>query len=223
MVLNNDTTVARDCIRRLVEVAEADGGSRILCPVVYYADPEDVIWYAGSEWDPAKIYNGGYEGRGERDIGQYRGVRDTGIATGAAMLMPRQVPEKSGLFAEELFLQGEDVEFSVRARRAGFGVAVVAEAKVWHHVSAASGGEFSPMITYYCTRNALHVARQYRRVGPLRRAAYEFGLVSLFLAHARHSDARAASWRAVFDGWRDYRAGRLGNRYEPARSTDRAD
>ena len=81
-LLNNDATVAPDCIRRLVEAAEDEGATRILCPLVYYADPPDQIWYAGSDWDPARIYNGGYHGRGERDVGQFDGVRPTGVATG---------------------------------------------------------------------------------------------------------------------------------------------
>jgi hypothetical protein len=125
LLLNNDATVAADCIRRLVTEAKSGERPRILCPIVYYAEPPDVVWYAGAHWDPAKIYNGGYIGRGERDVGQFSGVRETGVGTGAAMLIPRQVLEAAGLLADELFLQGEDVEFSERARRAGFAVAVV--------------------------------------------------------------------------------------------------
>jgi GT2 family glycosyltransferase len=215
MLLNNDATAAPDCIRRLVEVAEGDQPKRILCPLVHYADPPDLIWYAGSDWDPAKVYNGGYHGRGDRDVGQFAGVRETGVGTGAAMLIPRQILEAAGLLADELFLQGEDVEFSARARRAGFGVAVVGDAVVWHHVSAASGGEFSPLIAYYCVRNALHVTREYRPTGWVRRAGFEAALVTVFLAHARRSDRKMESARAVIDGWRDYRAGRLGMRRQP--------
>ena len=128
-LLNNDTTVRQDCVRRLVEAAEDEGASRILCPLVCYADPPDLIWYAGSTWDPAKIYNGGYHGRGERDIGQFDGVRPTGVATGAAVLVAREVFERVGLLDDRLFLQADDVEFSARATRAGFGVSVVSNAK----------------------------------------------------------------------------------------------
>src|SRR5262249_22575672 len=102
-LLNNDATVASDCIRLLVEAAEVEGAAGILCPLVYYADPPDLIWYAGSEWDPAKIYNGSYHGRGQRDVGQFNGVRSTGVATGAAMLIARQVFETVGLLDESLF------------------------------------------------------------------------------------------------------------------------
>jgi FkbM family methyltransferase len=216
LLLNNDATVAPDCIRRLVEAAEEEGAARILCPLVYYANHPDRIWYAGSEWDPARIYNGGYHGRGERDVGQFDGVRPTGVATGAAVLIAREVFEKIGLLDEALFLQAEDVEFSARATAAGFGISVVSDAKVWHQVSAASGGEFSPLAAYYCLRNGLHISREYQRFGLARRAAYEAGFVGVFLAHARRSDRKLESVRAVLRGWRDYHLGRLGDRHAEA-------
>ena len=100
LLLNNDATVAPDCIRRLVQAAEEEGAARILCPLVYYANPPDRIWYAGSGWDPARICNGGYRGRGERDVGQFDGIRPTGMATGAAVLIAREVLEKIGLLDE---------------------------------------------------------------------------------------------------------------------------
>jgi FkbM family methyltransferase len=216
LLLNNDATVAPDCLRRLVEAAEDEGAARILCPLVYYANHPDRIWYAGSEWDPARIYNGGYHGRGERDVGQFDGVCPTGVATGAAVLIAREVFEKIGLLDEALFLQAEDVEFSARATAAGFGISVVSDAKVWHHVSAASGGEFSPLAAYYCLRNGLHISREYQRFGSARRAAYEAGFVGVFLAHARRSDRKLESVRAVLRGWRDYHLGRLGDRHAEA-------
>jgi FkbM family methyltransferase len=213
LVLKNDATVAPDCIRRLVEAAEKEGAARILCPLVYYANHPDRIWYAGSEWDPARIYNGGYHGRGERDVGQFDGVRPTGVATGAAVLIAREVFEKIGLLDEALFLKAEDVEFSARAAAAGLGISVVSDAKVWHHVSAASGGEFSPLVAYYCLRNGLHISREYQRFGLARRAAYEAGFFWGFLAHARRSDRKLETVRALLRGWRDYHLGRLGDRH----------
>ena len=212
LLLNNDATVAPDCIRRLVQAAEEEGAARILCPLVYYANPPDRIWYAGSGWDPARICNGGYRGRGERDVGQFDGIRPTGMATGAAVLIAREVLEKIGLLDEALFLQAEDVEFSARATAAGFGISVVSEAKVWRHVSADSGREFSPLAAYYCLRNGLHISREYQRFGSARRAAYEAGFVGVFLAHAGRSDRKLESMRAVLRGWRDYHLGRLGDR-----------
>jgi FkbM family methyltransferase len=212
LLVKNDATVAPDCIRRLIEAAQEEGAARILCPLVYDANHPDRIWYAGSEWNPARIYNCGYQGRGERDVGQFDGVRPTGVATGAAVLIAREVFERIGLLDEALFLQAQDVEFSARATAAGFGISVVSEAKVWHHVSAASGGEFSPLAAYYCLRNGLHISREYQRFGSARRAAYEAGFVGVFLAHARRSDRKLESVRAVLRGWRDYHLGRLGNR-----------
>ena len=209
-LLNNDTTVATDCVRRLVEAAEDEGASRILCPLVYYADPPDLIWYAGSDWDPAKIYNGGYHGRGQRDIGQFDGVRRPGWPPGPRCSSRERCSRESACSTRGS--SSRPRTSSSRLERPGRDSAspVVSDAKVWHHVSATSGGEFSPLVSYYCVRNGLYITRRYQRTGAMRRAAFEAGFVGVLLAHGRRSDRKLASAGAVLRGWCDYHLGRLG-------------
>ena len=93
-------------------------------------------------------------------------VVETGRVCGAAMLVPRAVLEKVGVFDPELFAYSEDTDWSLRAREAGYRHYVVPASRVWHKVSAASGGESSPTALYYGIRNALvgrRAARAARR------------------------------------------------------------
>jgi GT2 family glycosyltransferase len=212
LMLNNDTVVDRDAIRGLVLEAEQRPDAGALCPLIYYMEPADVIWFAGASFDPRRGHNGRHTGYGERDHGQYQGVRETGRATGAAMLVPRSVIDRVGFLDDRLFLHVEDVEWSLRMRAAGLRVLVVPDAKVWHRVSVSAGGEHSPTIAYYATRNTLAVSARHAPLGGLARVRRDLAIWLVAFVHTRRARRPLANVRSVMEGWRDYRAGRLGER-----------
>ncbi len=202
-------------VTRLVEEAERRPDAAALCPLIYYFDPPDRIWYAGARFDARRGHNGRHTGYGERDYGQYDGVREIGRATGAAMLVRRAAIEEVGLLDGDLFLQVEDVEWSLRMRRAGWRIFFVPEGKVWHRVSVATGGEHAPCTAYYEIRNTLAVCDRYAPARGLRAARRRLAILAVHLLHARRGRRPSENIRAVIEGWRDYRDGRLGQRARP--------
>lgn len=58
---------------------------------------------------------------------------------GASMLVRRQVFERVGLIDEAYFLYFEEVDFLLRARRAGFRTFYVPHSRVVHHMGASTG------------------------------------------------------------------------------------
>jgi GT2 family glycosyltransferase len=217
LLLNNDTVVDPGLLVELVAEAERCPDAAGLCPLVYYAEPPDVIWYAGAMFDPRRGYNDRHLGYGERDTGRYAGVRAVTQATGAALLIPRPALERVGLLADDLFLHVEDTEWSLRARRAGYRLYVVPRAKIWHKVSRDTGGEHSPALAYYGTRNRLEVSRRHAPLNGLPALRREAVTVAAELLHARRAERPLENARAVIEGWRDYRGGRLGPRRGGAR------
>jgi hypothetical protein len=212
LILNNDTIVDEGLIAALVEEAERRPDAGALCPLIRYVDPPDRIWYAGARFDPRAIHNGRHTGYGERDAGQYHAVREIGRATGAAMLVPRRVIEEVGYFDRELFIQVEDVEWSLRMRAAGYRILFVPSGVLWHHVAVASGGERAPETAYYEMRNTLVVSARHSPLPRLRHLWRELGILAVHLFHARLAPRPLENARGVIAGWRDYRAGRLGRR-----------
>lgn len=212
LLLNNDTVIDRNAIRELVAEAERRPDAGALCPLIYYMEPSDVIWFAGAPFDPRRGHNGRHTGYGERDRGQYDAVRETGRGTGAAMLVSRRAIDEVGFLDERLFLRVEDVEWSVRMRAAGYRVLMVPAAKVWHRVSVASGGEHSPAIAYYLTRNTLAVSARHAPLRGLARLRRDLTILLVALVHARRAQRPFENLRSVIEGWRDYRSGRLGER-----------
>ncbi len=165
LVLNNDTEVDPGFLTPLLEEAARREDAGALSPKILFAEPGDLIWFAGAEYEPRSGYNGRHRGYRERDDGRFDAVSETGRVCGAAMLVPREVLEKVGVFDPELFAYSEDTDWSLRAREAGYRHYVVPASKVWHKVSAASGGESSPTALYYDVRNALVVAERHAPLG----------------------------------------------------------
>jgi len=154
LLLNNDTTVAPDFLRRLVDAAEADLQIALVGPTIYYYDRPAVIWSAGGaiDWQRGSTR---MLGLNERDKGQFgRRPRAVDFITGCAMLVRRIVPERVGLLDERFFAYYEETEWCVRAVRAGYKIVHVPLARMWHKISLSAQTD-SRSVHYYMTRNRL--------------------------------------------------------------------
>jgi len=145
LLLNNDTVIEPGFLKTLIEAGEGDKKVGILGPVIY-------------EYKTDKIhFNGGKVNWLYTESRHIAGVTD--YITGACMLVKREVIEKIGLMDEDYFLYCEDVDWCLKARRAGYKCIVVPEAKIWHKVSSSAKAESFSYI-YYHTRNGLLLAKK---------------------------------------------------------------
>jgi GT2 family glycosyltransferase len=154
-LLNNDTIVDPDVLNDLIKIGEQDKAIGIVGPKIYdYYEPSKV-WFAGAyiDW---KSGESSHLGKGEIDHGQFNTVMEVDRLTGCAMLVKREVFEKIGLLDPEFFLYFEDVDFCVRARKAGYKIVCAQNAKVWHKESVTTKANLgSPIHSYYHNRNRL--------------------------------------------------------------------
>ena len=146
-LVNNDAVVDAGAAAALEEAARVRPDAGVLACKVYFAEPPDLLWYAGGRFNLLLGYSGRQDGYGQRDDGRFDALRDVERATGAAMAISRAAIERAGLLDEDLFAYVEDVEWCLRIRRAGFAVVFVPGARVWHRVSASTGGAASPVLS----------------------------------------------------------------------------
>ncbi len=208
LLLNDDAVADPGLATALGAAADARPDAGVLACKVYFAEPPDVLMYAGGRVNLRLGYSGRQDGFGERDDGRFDELRDVERATGAAMAVSRAAIERAGFLDEALFAYAEDLEWCVRIRNAGFAIVFVPTARVWHVGSASTGGLRSPTSLYYDTRNVIAVAERHDPRGPVGAALRRGVVVATHLLNAR--DASGA--RAVVKGWRDARHGRLGRR-----------
>ena len=142
LLLNNDTVVDPAFIDELVRGLAAAPGAGIVGPKTYYASPPDRIWFAGGE---VSLWRGTARHIGIRqtDRGQYDTPRDVDYVSGCALLARREVFDRIGMLDTAYRAYFEDTDFCMRAARAGFRIRYVPAAKVWHRISASTGGQLS--------------------------------------------------------------------------------
>ena len=212
LLLNNDTTMDPGLPDALARAAEARPDAGVLAAKVLFAEPRDRLWYAGGRFHTRLGYSGRQDGHGSVDDGSFDRLRDVERATGAAMAVSRRAIEATGMFDERLFAYVEDVDWCLRIRAAGLAVVFVPDAKVWHRVSASTGGAASTTNLYYDTRNTIWVCERHdprpRAMASLRRVI----VVGSHLAQAARHPNRVGASVAVLRGWRDAHRGRMGRR-----------
>lgn len=173
VLMNNDLILSKDIVAKLVDYMEKSPEVGIASPKMYFAkgyefhkdrykesEKGKVFWYAGGLIDRANVYTS-HRGVDEVDHGQYDKIEETGVASGACVIIRREVFEKIGLLDPSFFLYWEDADFSERARLAGYKVMYFPETCMWHKVSASTGGSGSPTNDYFLIRNRYYYSMKY--------------------------------------------------------------
>lgn len=190
-VLNNDTIVDKNLLVEIDKFLSLKKTPGILVPKIYFypgtefhydryekKDRGKVIWYAGGKIDWQNVL-ASHKGVDEVDFGQYDLETETTFATGCCIIFPREVLEKVGNFDDDYYLYYEDIDLSMRIKKAGYKIYFLPKAVVWHKNAKSSGGSGSPLQDYYISRNRMLFAMKY---APLRAkiAVLREGITYLF-------------------------------------------
>lgn len=157
-VLNEDTTLAPDCIEKLIRVGQTDEKIGVLGPLVYHHNEPQVIQSAGGWLN--HIWESGHSGQNEPDQGQYNHPRQVDWISGCAILVRRETIEQIGVLDERFFYYWEETEWCLRAAKAGWRIFHVPEGKLWHK-GVQRDYHPSPNVTYYSTRNRLLMMKKH--------------------------------------------------------------
>lgn len=156
-ILNNDVTVEPNFLEPLLATLRSQQNCGIVTPLIAEAGSESgCVWALGSTLDRrTAAVTRNLAGAPVR-YWQQQPSFEVQIASGAAMLIKREVLERVGLMDEGYFLYYEEVDWSLRVRQAGYQIVAVPSSIVYHKVSA-SLGKSSPVVDYYMLRNHLRL------------------------------------------------------------------
>jgi GT2 family glycosyltransferase len=142
-------------------VAESDEKIGLVNPKILYFEPNDRIWFAGGFYKPWQSF-GVVRGVNRKDVGKFNETSEISFVTGCAFLIKVEVVHRIGLLDEIFFLGFEDLDWSVRATRAGYKAFYVGSAVVWHKASYCTKKNLGkPLKDFYSTRNSLLFARKH--------------------------------------------------------------
>ncbi len=132
LLVNNDCEINDPkLIEKLLETFKKDFKTGFVSPKILFAkgfefqkdrysqdDLGKVIWFAGGEFDWDNI-GSKHRGIDEVDKGQYDDVSESGIFSGACVLVSKEAIEKLNGFDEKYFLYFEDSDLVKRAKDKG--------------------------------------------------------------------------------------------------------
>jgi GT2 family glycosyltransferase len=207
LLLNNDTKVKPDFLDKLLETAAAKPNAGIVQPLILLMEDPRLIWSAGGSINAL----GSAKTNGDRLplSSLTRDNEELDWATGCCMLLPRDVIDKVGSMAPAFFAYFEDVDWSLRIRKAGFRLYLAPQSIIFHEGNASSKqksseGTLSPTVFYLHARNQLFLLRRhgdlfYSLPAWLYHLAKYVGWMSYFCVRGRFKKARAV-WNGLRDG-----------------------
>ena len=156
---NNDTTVAPDFVEAMVKAAETDPKIGMVGAKIYYFSSPNIIWSAGGKVDFGQPEPFRHIGENAVDQGQYDQPGEVCWATGCCLLVRSETLKQIGLLDEIFGYYCEDVDWCLRAKKAGWKLWYEPRAKIWHKIGQSTG-RGSLAVRYYNCRNILLVARR---------------------------------------------------------------
>lgn len=212
LLLNNDTFIAPDALENIMRAVAADRRIGILTPKIFFHPARHLIWSAGTffDWQYMIGYLTGYK---VEDRGQFDQERELDYASGCAMLIQSNVIRDVGMLCDDYFAVCEDIDYCLRARKAGYRIKYEPSALVWHIESASSGGHDAPQYVYYQLRNYFLLHARWAR-GSSHLIMSQIFLLLYAVKRALRFGLRG-KWRSMLGilyGIRDAAIGKLGRR-----------
>lgn len=204
-LLNNDTTVEPDFLNILVDEMEKNEDIGISAgKIMYYSNP-NIIWSAGGYINKSKCL-GYHYGINCKDSKEYSEKKEVTFLTGCLQLIKVDAIKSIGLYDEEYFLYMEDVDFCYRAKLKGYKIMYIPESKIYHKVSASTGGEQSPMVLYYMTRNVMLFNQKFKDSLNNNIKFNLYWKLKMIIDKYR----RREKYKYIKEGLKDYESGRYG-------------
>ncbi|OGR83096.1 MAG: hypothetical protein A2901_02640, partial [Elusimicrobia bacterium RIFCSPLOWO2_01_FULL_54_10] len=159
-ILNNDAQVEPETLPALESALERHPRAGLAAPKIFGDAEKKVLWAAGGEVISWK-FMGRNRGQGFLDNGAYGKDENLDFLSGCALMVRKEAVEKLGMLDEDFFTYAEDLDYSLRARAAGWDLLYVSGAHVIHEGSVTSGGQYEPFQSFYRWRNRFLLARKH--------------------------------------------------------------
>lgn len=219
LLLNNDTVIARDFLTRMVEAAQSDECAAFVGAKIYFLNEPKRIWFNGADFSWISGGKHYQYGQIDPDPDETR-LKNTGYVTGCALLARAKVIQDIGLLSEDFFMYYEDVDWSLRAQKAGYKTIVAPAAHIWHKVSRSAEKMGVPVIHYYHIRNALILTKKHAPFA-VKMFVYAWSVTHYLKQTAKLMFRDLVSKhiaRAIMEGIEDFYRGKYGKmNYDPRR------
>jgi GT2 family glycosyltransferase len=200
LFLNNDITVEPNWLRELVKVVGRSSAIAAAQPKMLMMDEPTIIHSTGGYLTPyGTIYN---RETLSSDRSSLASQSEVLVATGAALLVRREIFFKVGKFDSRFFIYNEELDLCWRIWLSGYTVVFVPAAVVYHALGWTNRGlrAYNSFMFYYGHRNYINTLFKNLTLRHFFRYAIPYTL--LFLGYTVHSSLRVRNaWYYVIRAW----------------------
>lgn len=151
LLLNPDTKILPGALQRMLAVFDKDQRIGIVGPLFVDAAGEIQLNCFGTQRTPFSTIGKKIFGRGKPSAGE--DIFETDWVSGAAMMIRRNVFEKTSGFDEGYFMYFEDVDLCLRAKKLGYKVAVNPKVRIFHESGKSFASEAEKKKRYYASQD----------------------------------------------------------------------
>jgi len=163
LLLNNDAIMGGHALSGLVSSIKKESDVVAVAPKIYQlhsrencCGQREVFQLAGGGRVAFRAF-----AAGEADHGQWNHRREAEFLSGVSLLIRKEIVEEIGLFDPKLFIWFEDLDWSIRARKAGYKLIYTPHSEVWHEGQQSLKGRYSRKFIYFSTRNLVYLIQKH--------------------------------------------------------------
>jgi GT2 family glycosyltransferase len=160
-LVNNDVTVAPDTVSQLVSAADGHESAGATGALVFSRDEPEKLYaaYGVVNFSEAIVR---LKGRNSRVMDRFSETMEVDWVLGCAILLERAAVEDVGELDERFFAYHDEVDWCTRARKKGYRIILVPDARVWHAGQSSTGGEkYASAKRYFVGRNSVLFAKKH--------------------------------------------------------------
>lgn len=151
-ILNPDCLVIGADLSEVENWRRDENRKTVLCPLVVSGVSETFVWFAGGELNQ-NTRQAEHIGYGFNQSDLVPNQESFSFLSGASFFIKRNHFLEIGGFDSSIFLYFEDVDFSIRATRAGFELLLDTSIVVWHKEGGSNRTNSSKSSSYYFHTN----------------------------------------------------------------------
>lgn len=151
LLLNNDTIVDKEFLKRLVEQYTRFGERCALTGTIFYAKEPNKVWYAGGRFNSYTARTTHYHMDKQIDVSKEK-VTAVSFISGCELFFSKSVLDIVGYMNEGYFLYSEDVDYSIKLQNNSIPMYYVPQSIIYHKVSSSTS-KISDLAQYYSIRN----------------------------------------------------------------------
>lgn len=212
LLLNSDIEVKQRWCEPLIELMDSDKTIAAAMPKILSQQFPDKFEYAGACGGFIDKYyfpfcRGRIMKNVENDNGQYDVRRDIFWASGAAMIVRRELYEVSGGLDDDFFAHMEEIDICWRLQNMGYRI-VVEPKSVVYHVGGATLSYLSPKKLFYNFRNNLFLIHKNSLNKNYKKVIFRRMVIDGLLAMVYLFTFKPKSFMSVIDAHNEYRVNR---------------